>query len=114
MLMRYHWGLAVGHVYTRNQAIPRASQAQSLDVSVNIGEPADTSEHEREEPTNGDPLGSGWEDVEDAEYGLESRDREDVLNSEEEEKGEEDGEEGASDSEEEERILLAMDEMYPP
>ena len=105
--MRYHCGLAAGHVYTcGGQDLPRATQTQS---SVNIIEPVDAIELEGEVPTNEDIVGSGWEDVEDVEYGLESRDTGDLLNAEEEEEEEEEEE----DSEDDERRVLAMDEMYP-
>lgn len=106
MLMRYHWGLAVGHVYTHgSQTTPNAprSQSQPQDEEIaNIGA-GGASELEPEIQIEEDIVDNVSEggDEEDAQFGLESREAEDLLDTSEEE----------TDTEDDER-LLAMEEMY--
>jgi hypothetical protein len=102
--MRYHWGLAVGHLYTHGgQDLPGAPQAQSPDEGIDILEGGGTNESESEIQTNEAPVENRCGDEGDAEFSLESRDAEDLLNASEEEE--------ELDLEDEEHIF-AMEEMY--
>lgn len=105
MLMRYHWGLAVGHVYTRGRHnspnVPRDHiPNEGIDnLGAEGGNQSEPAIHVEGATMDNDSEGS---DEEDLEFGLESRDPEDLLDMSEEEEME---------SEDDER-LLAMDEMY--
>ena len=85
MLMRYHWGLGIGHIYSRdhNDHLHLLNNPQP---PSNLNDPEDTNEVESgiQSPNNGtsDPCmdEDSWQnnnvDVEDPELGLEERDRE--------------------------------------
>ena len=131
MLMRYHWGLAVGHIYThgmqRTSNISRSPE--SLDKRTNVTETGGKNESDwgpvpAKEATNKGLDGIGDEDAPvqanknitenldgsedaDAEFSLESRDLEDWPQSSDLEK--EDLEELNSEDDE---CITAMEEMY--
>lgn len=112
--MRYHWGLAVGHVYTHeSQGLPNRPRTPSPCENINNIEARDAGNLEKEIQTNEDPVGSGLKEAEEAEFGLESRDPADLLNAldEQEEEAEEAEEAEQVDSDYEEH-MLAMEEMY--
>lgn len=53
MIMRYHWGAGVGHIYTRNSHIPQTNSSQTRDQSqspvpeedtINLNVPSKTPE----------------------------------------------------------------------
>jgi hypothetical protein len=106
MLMRYHWGLAVGHVYGHgSENSLNAKRAQYSNEAIDILEARGENEPEPaiqiEEATIYNEPQS--DDEVDAEFGLESRDAEELLVASE-------GEE--SESEDDDERLLEMDEMY--
>ena len=80
MLMRYHWGLGFGHIYSHEHYSP-----PSHSILADLIEPDDTSEEQMNDP---DLRPMEWDDdndvggpveVEDPELGLEERDKEPEL-----------------------------------
>ena len=49
MVMRYHWGLAIGHLYTHGQAAPVADS--DLDIHVSDNAPPDIGPEDLEDVT---------------------------------------------------------------
>lgn len=86
MLMRYHWGLAIGHVYSHGQAasITPVSTEAIATASTNDTEPETSAESEvHQSPHRLDPENNP--DVDDAEFGFQNR--EDDFGDEEEGSG---------------------------
>jgi hypothetical protein len=82
MLMRYHWGLGIGHIYTHEHY---SHPSHSILADSDLIEPQadDTSEEQTNDPDlhpmddendNGGPM-----EVDDPELGLEERDKEPEL-----------------------------------
>jgi hypothetical protein len=80
--MRYHWGLAIGHVYSHEDY-----SHPSHSILADLIEPDDTSEDQTNDPDldlrpmEGDDVNDkgGPMEVEDPELGLEERDKEPEL-----------------------------------
>jgi len=100
MLMRYHWGLAVGHVYSHGQGVDAPSTlaaAQDFD---------DTAENETVlEPCLRDDQ-DDVSDTEDPELGFDNRE-DDWVDAEGDSE-----EEGVGAEEDEDELIVAMDDMY--
>ena len=108
ILMRYHWGLAVGHIYARGRAKPhnKSRSTEPSDERSDIAEIGGEPESDLAPvQTKGAMDDSDGSEDEDAEFSLESRDKGDSPHSSDSEK------ENEPDSEDDERIL-AMEEMY--
>jgi len=101
--MRYHWGLAIGHIYTHGQA------AATTDNSTQELHPTTTGSLEAETDQDPELLNqmNAPEDA-DAEFSLENRE-DDLV---EEIQGSED--EHAEDSDGDDEQLVAMHDMYRP
>jgi len=94
MLMRYHWGLGVGHIYSHVQrangpSAPTDTQTTSTaadEDSVNEEPPDDDIASDAENPELGfDNRGDDWTDIEEG---------------------------SENEPEEEDEIIVAMDDMY--
>jgi hypothetical protein len=78
MLMRYHWGLGIGHIYSHERYSHPSHSADLI-------EPDDTSEEQANDPDlrpmerDDDNDKGGPMEVEDPELGLEERDNEPEL-----------------------------------
>jgi hypothetical protein len=101
MLMRYHWGLGIGHLYSHGKTTGNstASTATSSSAQASNAEPTETEQVSVRQDHQSDS------DVEDPELGFENREddylgEEDVVS--EDELGVESDDSG----------LLAMDDMY--
>lgn len=107
--MRYHWGLAVGHLYTRGRHKSRntSQSRESPDEGIDVAEAGGDIESEPLVQTEGALVDNNSDDGEDAEFGLESRDAESLPYASDSDSEKED----ESNVEDDER-LLAMDEMY--
>jgi hypothetical protein len=105
MMMRYHWGLGVGHVYSHGQnAASNSSTSTTAMRTVDIG--ADTgSVHEGipEWCQQGQDDGS---DTENPELGFDNREDDWIDLREDDYEGEVD------DEDEDEELMVAMDDMY--
>jgi hypothetical protein len=113
MVMRYHWGLGIGHVYSHSQA-PNRDASTMASAESNSRYPSDNSELEPEanntvenilDPTVMVTLQEDGNDsdVDNPELGFEDLD--DDL-------GDAEVSEGEADDEIDDELLLAMDEMY--
>lgn len=116
MLMRYHWGLAVGHIYSHDHSYP----SHSIPVTSDHIEPDDTGKVESHNVPDlriddsiewDDDLG-GPMDVEDLELGLEECDREPELEWESELDSNEDGSDDMSEISDEELELHSTYEIH--
>jgi hypothetical protein len=120
MLMRYHWGLAVGHVYThqrksdaavgesrRNDMSPRSNNAHSPDEDN--GSPGDHESHMSGGSHPGTEVPNIWTELEyeddEQEYELDESDDDSC------DWDEESGDEDSSDCSDE-QAALDLDEMY--
>ena len=88
MMMRYHWGIGIGHVYSQPNSGSDADGAFELNNQLNMGEPTIQGDLE-EEPENDDPLEQTTTRLlqpmaddpmagDDPELGLEEREKEDL------------------------------------
>jgi hypothetical protein len=108
MIMRYYWGLAVGHVYTRD-ILPIVNQVDGLLNGQDGGLMDENEEDELQEPShrltnNHNPQADGRDASAAAEPGLDDCDSDWI---------DENWDEGSQTSVEEcEEDILAMDEMY--
>ena len=110
MVVRYHWGLGIGHVYSHGQGTANitTTSVQAPDVttdnSVGINALEDGNDFDVDNPEDGNDF-----DVDNPELGLE--DREDDLG---EEDDREDEPQIDCDDDEDDEQLVAMDDMYGP
>jgi hypothetical protein len=94
MLMRYHWGLGVGHIYSHGQRADAPSEFTDRQTISTAGD----EDSVNEEPPNDDNAS----DAENPELGFDNREDDWI-----------DIEEGSEDElEEEDEIIVAMDDMY--
>lgn len=75
MAMRYHWGFAVGHVYTHEQTAALVSPSTGMSSSLSLSRSGSEDEERDEEiePTDPDIPRSCESDGEDSELGFEDR-----------------------------------------
>jgi hypothetical protein len=100
MLMRYYWGLAVGHVYSHHDSDAACSSEEICDI---IAEASSVNEARQEpQPQYQDEAS----DMEDPELGFDNREDDwiDGLG--------EDSAEELSEDEEDDEMISAMDDMY--
>jgi hypothetical protein len=106
MMMRYHWGLGVGHVYSHGQqaagnSTTSTTAMQTVDIGADMG-----SVHEGipERRQQGQDDGS---DAENPELGFDNREDDWIDLREEDYEGELSGVD-----DEDEELMVAMDDMY--
>jgi len=91
MLMCYHWGLGVGHIYSHGQRTPSAStDTQTISTAVDEDSVSEEPDNDNASDTENPELGFGnheddWTDTE---------------------------EDSENEPEEEDEIIVAMDDMY--
>ena len=103
MIMRYHWGLAIGHVYTHGQATTTTDGSTLVHAAM-----SSNLEDETDQLQAPELLDHTNEPDPDAEFSLKNRD--DDLGEEDEASEGEHAEESDSDDEQ----LVAMHDMYGP
>jgi hypothetical protein len=102
MLMRYHWGLGVGHVYSHGRG---AKISTPCTTTTQTFEDADSGDEAVTKPIQYDQVDGS--DAEDPELGFD--DREDDFP-----EAEGDPEDEQIRDEEDEELIVAMDDMYGP
>ena len=100
MMIRFHWGLGVGHLYChgsrREDALAASNTIQPEDSAAYTSFPSETFSQQRREEPDGDS------DAENPEFGFDSRE-DDLID---------DSDSEANSFGEEDEELVAFDDMY--